>query len=393
MTALTEKVVALTSKVAIQTALLLLSSVVHATQFQDPSRYFSYQTQTIEDPAWAPIAKVHMCSPQSRGPTPVTPVAVRVVALSGSSREIKCGPAAGSGIHASMEAAIEDLRAAEIATAAAARSSLDEGIPNFSADAMLMNLLKHEPDSLSEQAWLVATRDEIRQAQNWDKRGPLRSSDAPVNWAFPPESVRERNVQIAAEELLASFKSEALKRAQEVEGTFVMRSFLGNLKYDFASGMMLFGNGTAADKLITLKRPINAKHQGVPVYSIGASDGLTKHTDASPLTVYGFRDMITAGFTPRVVTDRELATHGIKMPQDRVEKLMNEGKVLVANVVMTITGAQGRPGMNAGSGILFARVDKVFVTDPTGMVLATYDTEALPRWRPAQAAHRTSATR
>jgi hypothetical protein len=393
MTDHTGKVSALSRNVAILAALFLLPAAANATQFQDPSRYFSYQTKTSEDQAWAPIDKYYVCSAQSRSGATATPIAVRVVALSGENREIKCGQSDGPGVNARMEAAVEDLRNAEVAAATAARSTLDEGIPDFSANAMLMLLLKHEPDSLSEQAWLVATRDEIRHAQYRDKHGPLRSSDAPVDWVFPPESVREWNVQIAAEELLPNFKSEALRRAQDIEETFVMRTWLGNLKYDFASGMMLFGNGTTADKPITLKRPLNAKHQGIPVYYLNASDGLVKHTDAAPLTVYGFRDMITAGFTPRVVTDRELVAHGIKMPQDRVEKLMNEGKVLAANVVMTITGAQGRPGMNASSGILFARVDKVFITDPTGRVLATYDADALPRWPSAQAAHRTSATR
>lgn len=372
-------------KAVMLAAMFCLPAVIQAADFQDPSRYFSYQVRAAADASWAPAQPYGICSAEPNNGRPTAPQAMRIVALSGSDTVIECDSANPNDTQARIKAAVEQLTASELAGAAQSRSKLDEGIPNFSSDGMLMNLLKYDSNSFNDQAWLASTQDEIKRAQYIDRRDAASGKKATENWVFPPESLRERNPAIAAEELFPRFKDEALKRAQAVRETFVMRSMMGNVKYDLAGGVLLFGNGKTAVDPIAFKRPINAKHQGVPIYALSANDGIAKYTDAMPLTVVGFRSIVGAGRQPGVVTDRELVAYPIKMPQAQAEKFLNKSNALIFNTVMTITGAERSKGQNGlalseSNGILFARVDRVFVTDVTGHVLAAYEASVLPLW-------------
>lgn len=379
------KIAALVRIVSTLVVAFVLPVAAQTGDFHAPSRYFSYENQATADAAWTPTSQHGVCASASDNSKPPTPShALRIVALSGANRVIKCSQENIAASRTLIAAAIEALNTDEIASAKAARSAMDGGILNFSTDAMLMNLLKYAPDPFNEQAWLATTREEITRAQYADKYGATLGKKIAANWVFPPESLRDRNPDIAAQELLPRFKAAALARAKAVQATFVMRSVVGNVKYDLASGVLLFGNGKAADSPIVFKLPMNIKFNGKPVYAInGPNDGISKYTDDTPLTVVGFRSIVAAGRHPGLVTDRTLLAHAIRMPQEQAEKLLNKTNMLVINVVMTITGAERLKNQNGlalspSNGVLFARVDKMFVTDMTGMPLTTYAIEALP---------------
>lgn len=279
-----------------------------------------------------------------------------------------------------------------VASHATQGAYLDPDIPNFSNDAMLLNLIKHAPEPLKEEVWLSAAEQEIKLAQNADRYGGAPGQQT-GDWVFPPASLRDRNPAVAAQELLPQFKAEVLKRAKQVQVTFVLRGRLGNLRYDRANAVILFGNGKVTDRPIPFKHPMNAKFKGVPLYALDrANDGLMKYADGKQYAVVGLRNATAMG-PPALLTDRQLSIYPIKMPQGQAEKLLNGAQLLNINVVMTITGAdrqlsQGNYATVSTHGILFARVDKVLVTDPKGQVVATYDGEALPAWPSAQTARK-----
>jgi hypothetical protein len=277
-----------------------------------------------------------------------------------------------------------------VAAHATQAAGLDPGIPNFSNDAMLLNLIKYAPEPLKEVVWLSAAEQEIKLAQTADRYDGAPGQQI-GDWVFPPASLRDRNPAVAAQELLPQFKAEVLRRAKQVQDTFVLRGRLGNLRYDRASGVILFGNGKLTDAPIPFKHPMNAKFNGVPLYALNrGNDGLMQYADGKQYAVVGLRHATSMG-PPALLTDRQLSIHPIKMPRDQAEKLLNGAQLLNINVVMTITGAdrqlsQGNYATVSTHGILFARVDKVYVTDPNGQVLATYDGEALPDWPSPKAA-------
>lgn len=379
------KIAALVRVVSTLVVAFTLPVVAQTGDFHAPSLYFSYQNQATADAAWTPTDPRGACVSGSGNDKPATPShAVRIVALSGAHRIINCNQENIVASKAHIAAAIEAFNADEIASAKAARSAMDGGIPNFSTDAMLMNLLKYAPDPFNEQAWLATTREEITRAQYANTYGATVGKKIVANWVFPPESLRDRNPDIAAQELLPRFKAEALARAKGARATFVMRSVVGNVKYDLASGVLLFGNGKTADGLIVFKTPMNIKFNGKPVYAVnGPNDGISKHTDDTPLTIVGFRSIVAAGRHPGLVTDRTLLARAIRVPQEQAEKLLNKTNLLVVNVVMTVIGAERLKNQNglalsASNGVLFARVDKMFVTDMTGMPLTTYAIDTLP---------------
>ncbi|WP_143516120.1 hypothetical protein [Pusillimonas sp. T2] len=395
-----EETAALARKVFALVASFTFPLAIQASDFHTPSRYFSYQNQETAGAEWTPTDPYQVCLSASASGKPPTPAhAARIIALSGAHRVIRCYSEDIATARTHIAAAIEAFNTDEMASAKAARSAMDGGIPNFSTDAMLMNILKYAAEPFNEQAWLSATRDEIIRAQYADKSASTSGKKIVFDWVFPPESLRDRNPDISAQELLPRFKTEALRRAKGVQDTFVMRSVVGNVKYDLGSGVLIFGNGKTADSPIVFKPPMNVKFNGHTVYAVnGANDGISKYTDDAPLTVVGFRNIVAAGHHPGLVTDRTLLAKAIRMPQDQAEKLLNKTNMLVVNVVMTITGAERLKNKNGlalspSNGILFARVDKMFVTDMTGMPLTTYAVEALPANNAATAQHKKTINR
>jgi hypothetical protein len=389
MTGLSDNVLQAARKAAQFGVLILSSSLVFASDFHDPSRYFSYHSRMDVQGPWAPNALRTCAAAQNNGKLNA-PQAIRIVALSGADVVLECDPGNMADTQARIKAAVEQLVAAEQDAAAVSRRALDEGIPTFSTDAMLMSLLKYDASSFNDQAWIASTQEEVKRAQYIDRRDAASGQKTTANWVFPPESLRERNPAVAAEELFPKFKAEALKRAQGVPGTFVMRSLVGNVRYDLSSGVLLFGNAKTADTPITFKRPMNASFRGIPIYALNANDGVAKYTDGMPLTVMGFRTIVGSERRPGVVTDRELVAYPIKMAQDQAEQFLNKSNMLIVNTVMTITGSersQGQKGLalSETNGSVIARVDRVFVTDVTGHVLAAYEASALPPWQPKQA--------
>lgn len=343
--------------------------------FRSPSLFYSWYSRTAADAPWELRSQNTLCSRstvQRNGTERYH--AVRIVTLSGRELTLSCAEFVDV---AAEERALAQLEAEELAAAAASRAELETGAVFFTSYRMLQSLLKHTPDSLTDEAWTQMTLDEIKLAQAQGNSGNVAGFD----WVFPVADLQDRNPEIAAGELMPAFRQEALRRAASAPDTFIMQSIVGNLKYDRAAGVVQFADASGPDQPARYKRPLNFQYRGVDVYNVTANDGLLRY-DQSQVDIAGLRLIAGPGRLPGLIPDRAFTVHGFSMRQPAAERLLNKTDMLLVNTVLTITGAEApQPNgltVSATSAFLGARIERVFVTDPAGNVLATYDVSQKP---------------
>ena len=343
--------------------------------FRSPSLFYSWYSRTAADAPWELRSQNTMCS---RSTVQLDGAeryhAVRIVTLSGRELTLSCDEFADV---AAEERALAQLEADELAAAAASRAELEADAVLFTSYRMLQSLLKHAPDSLTDEAWTLMTLDEIKLAQAHSNFAEKPGFD----WVFPVADLQNRNPQTAAEELMPAFRQEVLRRAASVPDTFIMQSIVGNLKYERAAGVLQFADASGPDQPARYKRALNFKYRGVDVYNVTSNDGLLRYDEAQVETA-GLRLIAGPGRLPGLIPDRAFTVRAFSMLQPAAERLLNKTDMLLVNTVLTITGAEApQPNglaVSATSAFLGARIDRVFVTDPAGNVLATYDVSQMP---------------
>lgn len=165
-----------------------------------------------------------------------------------------------------------------------------------------------------------------------------------------------------------------LARAQSHHDRFTLHIQATHIQYDVATGTLLFVPGSQPGKSIdALKSNV---YKGYAVSAVGAQQGV-RSALAEENRIAAFHPVLDRLAPRALALDRSLILHGLKMPQERAERMLNKSPTVLVNVQVRVTGAEAGQG-SRDTGFLLAEVERVFVTDRVGDTLATYDVAALP---------------
>lgn len=357
-----------------------------APSFANPSDFFSYFYRMEDSGPWVLWAGSDL--PRCVAGLGIVPGlkgepldAVRMLALSGHEMIMSCR-AFSSELDAkrALQQVVERFNADEIKRATAVRGGSDSDLRPFTYHSLVQAFLKHAPeDAIEDARWTQMTEQEIKLAQGRaHQRQHTGGQGPPYDWVFPPDSLQGRHVGLASSELMAEFKREVLKRAKATPDRFMLHIMMANLRYDRASETLLFGARSQPGMPFNVLQYSKAgQYQGYDIFGLNRNHGVWPAA-AAPDRIAGTRGLSSRQSAIVIRPDRTLLLDPIQMPQERAEQLLNKVQHILVNVQLKVTGAAPDRSRPFREGVLFVELERVFVTDPAGDVLATYDLAALP---------------